>query len=62
MAEEKIRILTSKDPCKNCKAKPCTRKCMFGLLFEKAPGITRTEAIKKMSDAIANPYFEGVFS
>lgn len=60
--EERIRVLIAKNPCKECSVKKCTRKCMFGLLFEKAPGMTRQEAIKKMSDAIATPYFEGVFS
>ena len=47
--EERIRVLVSKNPCKECSVKKCTRKCMFGLLFEKAPGMTRTEAIKKIS-------------
>ena len=52
MAEERIRILTSKDPCKNCKVKPCTRKCIFGQLYEKAPGITRQEAIERIGNAL----------
>lgn len=49
MAEERIRVLVSKNPCEKCEIKPCTRKCMFATLFEKAPGITRTEAIEKMA-------------
>lgn len=49
--EERIRVLVSKNPCKECSVKKCTRKCTFGLLFEKAPGITRTEAIERMAKA-----------
>ena len=50
--EERIRVLLAKNPCKECSVKKCTRKCMFGLLFEKAPGMTRTEAIDKISRAL----------
>ena len=31
---------------------------MFGLLFEKAPGITRTEAIARMAKAIRKKLFK----
>lgn len=51
MAEEKIRILVATDPCETCKLKPCPRKCMFSILYEKAKGITRQEAIEKMAKA-----------
>lgn len=50
--EERIRVLIAKNPCNECSVKKCTRKCMFGLLFEKAPGITRTEAIERMAKAL----------
>lgn len=49
--EERIRVLIAKNPCKECSLKKCTRKCTFGLLFEKAPGITRQEAIEHMAKA-----------
>ena len=52
MAEEKIRILVAKDPCETCKLKPCPRKCMFSILYERAPGMPRQEAIEKMANAI----------
>lgn len=52
MAEEKIRVLVSKNPCEKCDIKPCTRKCMFRTLFEKAHGMTRQEAIEKGAKAI----------
>ena len=44
--EERITVLVLKNPCEKCDIKPCTRKCMFRTLFEKASGITRQEAIK----------------
>ena len=50
--EERIRVLVAKNPCKECPVKKCTRKCMFGILFEKAPGITRAEAIERMAKAL----------
>lgn len=50
--EERIRALLAKNPCKECPVKKCTRKCMFGLLFEKEPGMTRQEAIEKILKAI----------
>ena len=49
--EERIRVLVSKNPCEKCDIKPCTRKCMFRTLFEKAPGMTRQEAIEKIKNA-----------
>ena len=52
MAEEKIRILGAKNPCENCKLNPCPRKCMFGEMYEYAPGMTRQEAIEKIAKAI----------
>lgn len=50
--EERIRVLIAKNPCEECSVKKCTRKCMFGLLFEKAPGITRAEAIERIAKAL----------
>lgn len=50
--EERIRVLLAKNPCKECSVKKCTRKCTFGLLFEKAPGMTRQEAIERMAKAL----------
>ena len=50
--EERISVLLTKNPCKECSVKKCTRKCMFGILFEKAPGITRQEAIECMARAM----------
>ena len=50
--EERIRVLLAKNPCKKCSVKKCTRKCMFAILFEKSPGMTRTEAINRMAKAI----------
>jgi hypothetical protein len=50
--EERIRVLIAKNPCNECSVKKCTRKCTFGLLFEKAPGITRQEAIERMAKAL----------
>ena len=47
--EERIRVLVSKNPCEKCDIKPCTRKCMFRTLFEKAPGMTRQEAIRRIT-------------
>lgn len=49
MAEEKIRVLVAEDPCKTCKIKPCQRKCMFAVMYEKAPGMTRSEIILKIA-------------
>lgn len=54
--EERIRVLIAKNPCKECSVKNCTRKCMFGLLFEKAPGMTRQEAIERMAKAAGKAY------
>ena len=50
--EERIRVFVLKNPCEKCDIKPCTRKCAFRTLFEKAPGITRQEAIEIMGDAV----------
>ena len=52
MAEERIRVLVSKNPCEKCEIKPCTRKCMFATLFEKAPGMTRAEAIDRIAKSL----------
>lgn len=56
--EERISVLLTKNPCKECPVKKCTRKCMFGILFEKAPGITRQEAIECMAKAIRKELFK----
>ena len=50
--EERIRVSVSKNPCEKCDIKPCTRKCMFRTLFEKAPGMTRQEAIEKIKKSL----------
>ncbi len=55
--EERIRVLVSKNPCEKCDIKPCTRKCMFRTLFEKAPGMTRQEAIKRIAKAFCQYTF-----
>lgn len=52
MAEEKIRVLVAKDPCENCKLKPCARKCIFVQMYEKGPAIAKSDAIEKMAKAI----------
>lgn len=57
--EERIRVLMAKNPCKECSVKKCTRKCMFCLLFEKAPGITRQEAIERMAKALCSCQTDG---
>lgn len=54
--EERIRVLIAKNPCKECSVEKCTRKCTFGLLFEKAPGITRQEAVERMAKEMARLY------
>ena len=52
MAEEKIRVLVSKDPCENCKLKPCARKCIFAQMYENGPAIAKSDVIDKLAKAI----------
>lgn len=58
MAEEKIRVLVAEDPCKTCKIKPCQRKCMFAVMYEKAPGRTRKETIEKLGEDLRKWFFK----
>ena len=52
MAEEKIRVLVAKDPCENCKLKPCARKCIFAQMYENESAIAKSNAIEKMAIAM----------
>lgn len=45
-----------KDPCENCKLKPCARKCMFAQMYKNGPAIAKSEAIEKMAKAICKNY------
>ena len=54
MAEERICVRRIPNPCNSCNIKPCTRKCIFGTLYEKERySMTRAEAIDKMAKALA---------